>query len=110
VHTLRSDSQWSLGPLTSPLQVSLSWVLARAGLLIAVAIALALGGMGLTDEGSGAAGGDMARFLMNGVFIHDLLVDRPLGGWSQFLEYTQLYYARYPALSLGHHPVLLPIL
>lgn len=110
VHTLRSDSQWSLGPLTSPLQVSLSWVLARAGLLIAVAIALALGGMGLTDEGYGAAGGDMARFLMNGVFIHDLLVDRPLGGWSQFLEYTQLYYARYPALSLGHHPVLLPIL
>jgi hypothetical protein len=90
--------------------VSRSWVLSRAGLLIAAAIALAVGSAGLTDEGSGAAGGDMARFLMNGAFIHDLVVDRPLAGWSQLLEYTHLYYARYPALSLGHHPVLLPML
>jgi len=110
VHTLQSDTQRSLRLFASPFHATRSWVLTRAGLLIAGVIALTVGGAGLTDEGYGAAGGDMARFLMNGVFIHDLFVDRPLAGWSQFLEYTQLYYARYPALSLGHHPVLLPLL
>lgn len=110
MHTLTSDSQRSLGRLAPSLHAARSWVQTRAGLLIAVAIALTIGSAGLTDEGYGAAGGDMARFLMNGVFIHDLVVDRPLAGWSQFLEYTHLYYARYPALSLGHHPVLLPML
>jgi hypothetical protein len=74
------------------------------------ALALALGGVGLNDEGYAPAGGDMARYLMNGVFVRDLLADRPFAGWSQLVEYAHLYYARYPALSLGHHPVLLPLL
>jgi hypothetical protein len=52
----------------------------------------------------------MARYLMNGVFIRDLAADRPSLGWPPLIEYAHLYYARYPALSLGHHPVLLPLL
>jgi hypothetical protein len=51
----------------------------------------------------------MARYLMDGVFLRDLLVDLPFGSWDQFVEYAHLYYARYPALSLGHHPVLVPV-
>ena len=33
------------------------------------------------------------------------------GVWSvdEGLRYAQHYFARYPALSLGHHPILLPV-
>jgi hypothetical protein len=91
------------------ISVHRTW-LPRVGLAAACAVGLIAGGIGLTDEGYGSLNGDMARYLMNGVFVRDLLVDRPFGSFSDLLEYTRLYYARYPALSLGHHPVLLPVL
>jgi 4-amino-4-deoxy-L-arabinose transferase-like glycosyltransferase len=93
----------------SSFEGSTSWRL-RAALLVACTAGFVLGVDGLFDEGYTSMIGDMPRYLMDGVYFRDLLFDRPFGGPSQFLEYTQLYYARYPALSLGHHPVLLPVL
>lgn len=61
---------------------------------------------GLTDEAFVSLQGDMPRYLMNGVYFYDLLRDLPL---THPLTYTYLYYARYPALSLGHHPLLLSL-
>jgi hypothetical protein len=80
---------------------------ALAGVLAASALAIGIGVIGITDEAYVSLQGDMPRYLMNGVYFHDLAVDRPFGSVSQLIEYTQLYYARYPALSLGHHPPLL---
>jgi len=37
------------------------------------------------------------------VFLRDLIVDAPL---RSPLEYARRYYARYPALSIGHHPLI----
>jgi dolichyl-phosphate-mannose-protein mannosyltransferase len=84
--------------------------LPSTGLIAACAVALAVGSIGLTDEAYAASGGDMARYLMNGAFIRDLVADWPFGRASQVVEYIRLYYARYPAISLGHHPVLVPLL
>ena len=50
--------------------------------------------------------GDMPQYLMNGSFVYDLVRDAPV---DDVIGYTQRYYARYPALSLGHHPLLLPL-
>jgi hypothetical protein len=72
-------------------------------LTMALAVGLALGGRELGSEHAVSLQGDMPRYLMNGVFLHDLLRDAPVA--SPF-EYAQRYYARYPALSLGHHPIL----
>jgi hypothetical protein len=85
-------------------------VVSRAGLLFVCLLALAVGGVGIGSEGRVSLYGDTPRYLMNGVYVHDVLRDRPFGSVSAFIEYTRLYYARYPALSLGHHPVLLPVL
>jgi Dolichyl-phosphate-mannose-protein mannosyltransferase len=81
-----------------------------AGVLAASALAISIGAVGITDEAYVSLQGDMPRYLMNGVYFHDLAVDRPFGSVSQLIEYTQLYYARYPALSLGHHPPLLSMI
>jgi hypothetical protein len=48
----------------------------------------------------------MPRYLMNGAYFFDVLRDLPL---THLIEYTYRYYARYPALSLGHHPLLLGV-
>lgn len=79
----------------------------RIGLVIACLAACLLGSPGLLDEASVTLHGDMPKYLMNGVYMLDVLRDRPFGSLDTFLEYTQLYYARYPALTLGHHPPLL---
>jgi hypothetical protein len=46
---------------------------------------------------------------MNGAFLYDLWRSAP--GWhpADLLNYSERYYARYPALSLGHHMPLLPV-
>ena len=88
---------------------SRSWQL-RAALLVACTTAVVMGGVGLTDEGYASMDGDMARYLMDGVFFRDLLFDWPFASLSQAFDYIRLYYSRYPALSIGHHPVLLPVL
>ena len=48
----------------------------------------------------------MPRYLMNGVYFYDLIKDFPI---NNIIDYTYKYFARYPALSLGHHPFLLGI-
>jgi 4-amino-4-deoxy-L-arabinose transferase-like glycosyltransferase len=68
--------------------------------------AVVLSGRSIRDEGAVSVQGDMAQYLMDGAFIHDLVRDAPV---SDVLGYTYRYYARYPALSLGHHPLLLPV-
>jgi hypothetical protein len=46
---------------------------------------------------------DETRHVMNGVFLRDLLVDRPL---AHPLTYAYEYYAKYPAISVPHWPPL----
>ena len=46
---------------------------------------------------------DETRHIMNGVFIRDLLVDRPL---AHPVIYAYEYYAKYPAISIPHWPPL----
>ena len=81
----------------------------RAGLLAVCALAAVLGGARLGDEGYVSLHGDMPKFLMNGVFLLDMARDLPFSGVDAALSYAEHYYARYPALSLGHHPPLLPL-
>jgi len=81
----------------------------RIGCGLVCALALVVGGVGLNDEGYASTGGDMARYLMDGAYIRDVVADGAFMSPFQLLDYTRHYYARYPALSLGHHPVLLPI-
>jgi hypothetical protein len=80
----------------------------RAGLLGVCLLTVFLGAPGITNEGYVSLHGDMGKYLMNGLFIHDLIKDRPFGSLNEVVDYTRLYYARYPELSLGHHPLLLP--
>jgi dolichyl-phosphate-mannose-protein mannosyltransferase len=68
--------------------------------------AMMLSGRGIRDEGAVSVYGDMPQYLMNGAYVHDLVRDAPV---DDVIGYTQRYYARYPALSLGHHPLLLPL-
>jgi hypothetical protein len=74
-----------------------------AGILL---VAIGLNARGITDEASVMLSGDMARYMMDGVFLHDLA--RAGGAWSfqDLVDFAERYYARYPALSLGHHAPL----
>lgn len=78
-----------------------------AALAACVVVGLALASVRLGDEHYVSLQGDMPRHLMNGVFFLDLVRDFP----SPFdaFEYARYYYARYPALSLGHHPFLIAL-
>lgn len=78
--------------------------------MTACLIGVTAAGWDLGNEARTGAGGDTPRYLMNGVYFYDLLRDRPFASPTTFLDYTRLYYARYPALSLGHHPVLLSLM
>ena len=81
----------------------LSWI----GPTLLVAVAVFVGSVGFTDP-SYLEFQDAPRHLMNGVFLHDLVRDAPIVLHDP-IAYAQQYYARYPALSLGHHPLLLPL-
>ena len=50
---------------------------------------------------------DADRLLMDGVFIHDFLLDLPL---SHIYEYTINYFGQYPALSIGYRPPFFPFI
>lgn len=69
-------------------------------------VVVVLSSKGIGDEATVSLQGDMPRYLMNGVYFHDLIRDLPL---TNIIDYTYKYFAQYPALSLGHHPVLLGI-
>ena len=84
-----------------------SW--GRALLAAALLVALVVGSRGITDEGSVTVQGDMPRYLMDGVFLYDFLASGSERTVAGSLTYAQHYFARYPALSLGHHAPLLPI-
>jgi hypothetical protein len=70
------------------------------------AVVLLLSTRGIMSEGTVSLQGDMPRYLMNGAYFYDLLHDLPL---RDPVGYTIRYFARYPALSLGHHPLLLGV-
>lgn len=90
---------------TAPMDAARSAARLRARLALAAMCLLGaiLVSTGITDESAVSLDGDMPHYLMNGVFIQDLLRDLPL---RAPMEWAQRYYARYPALSLGHHPIL----
>jgi hypothetical protein len=81
-----------------------------APLLLTIALVLSaiVALRGITNEAAVSLQGDMPRYLMDGVFLRDLLVAPH--GWSfdGLLRFAQRYYVQYPALSVGHHPPLLP--
>ncbi len=62
-------------------------------------VALLLSTKGITDEGTVSLQGDPPHHMMNGVYFYDLIRDFP---FTNPIEYTLQYFARYPALSLGH--------
>ena len=70
-------------------------------------VALVLATKGIMSEATIAFNGDMPRYLMNGVYLLDLLRDGVAP--ADAMHHARLYFAQYPALSLGHHPVLLPM-
>ncbi|MEZ5290888.1 MAG: glycosyltransferase family 39 protein [Vicinamibacterales bacterium] len=93
----------------APTEASIPHVLRRPGpLLLAAALVIALvtGGRDAWSEGAVSLQGDMPRYMMDGVFLRDLLHAAPFWPPDRLLDYAQHYYARYPALSLGHHPPL----
>jgi len=68
---------------------------------VCLLLGIAFVARGITDEGAVSLDGDMPHYLMNGVFLHDVIRDMP---WRSPLEYAQQYYLRYPTITLGHHP------
>ncbi|MCK6556273.1 glycosyltransferase family 39 protein [Candidatus Binatia bacterium] len=75
--------------------------------LALIVVTVLLAGRGIESEATVSVQGDMSRYLMNGVFVHDFLRDLPL---ADPLGYAYRYYVRYPALSLGHHGPLFGVL
>ena len=65
-------------------------------LLVICLLASMLVGKNITDEEMISLNGDMPRYLMNGVYLLDVLRDLP---FESFLEYSTAYFSRYPALS-----------
>jgi hypothetical protein len=68
------------------------------------ALTCVLGTRGIRDESSVMLSGDMARYVMNAVFVRDLIADGGASSYDDVARYAERYYAKYPALSLGHHP------
>lgn len=75
----------------------------------AVVLAVVHGSRGILNE-DGQSPFDMPRYLMNGVFLLDLIAAGPPHSPDTLIAFAADYFARYPALSLGHHPPLLPAL
>lgn len=75
-------------------------------LILLCSIVIILSAKGINDENNIVMNGDMPRYLMNGVFFYDAVTS---GHFVDVLDYAHLYFAKYPALSLGHHPILLGV-
>jgi hypothetical protein len=76
----------------------------RATLVAVLALAAWLAGRGLTDPAAVMLGADMSRYMMNGAFVYDLIRDGGVWSYADLTRYAEHYFARYPALTLGHHP------
>jgi hypothetical protein len=79
----------------------LAELLRRPSVILILIVGLLLS-RGIT-KGEPFYNNDETRHIMNGVFIRDLLVDRPL---AHPLTYAYEYYAKYPAISVPHWPPL----
>ncbi len=75
-------------------------------LILLCLVVVVLSAKGIRNEAVVSLDGDMPRYLMNGAFFHDFLRDL---SFRDPLGYAYQYFARYPALSLGHHPLLLGV-
>jgi hypothetical protein len=75
----------------------------------ALLVTLLVGSRAITHEAAFFMKGDAPRYLMNGVFLYDLLASGTPWRLEDLRSYGERYYARYPALSLGHHMPLLPV-
>lgn len=81
----------------------------RVLLTLALLAALVFGGRSIADETAVSLQGDMPRHLMNGVFVRDYLATPSAWSPSATIPFASRYFAQYPALSIGHHPPLLPL-
>ena len=70
-------------------------------------VSIILSSKGVKSEEIVSFQGDMPKYIMNGVFFYDLIREFQ---FTNIIEYTYQYYAKYPALSLGHHAIFLGIL
>lgn len=93
----------------SPIQ-STSRLHGRVLFALALCLGLIVGTRGITREGAFFLPGDPPRYLMNAAFIHDFLASGTPWRVDQAMAYAERYYARYPALSLGHHPPGTPLI
>jgi hypothetical protein len=71
---------------------------------------MAIATRGITDEAVTSLHGDVPRHMMNGVFVWDLLRAGSLWPPDEAAAYAREYFARYPALSIGHHAPLTAVL
>lgn len=78
-------------------------------LAAALLVSIFIGSRHITDEKAVMVWGDMPRYLMDGAFLYDVLGSGAEWTFGGAVEYAQRYYAQYPALSIPHHPPLLPI-
>ena len=79
-------------------------------MLLACALGMFLAAKGIRNESVIEMNGDMPKYLMNGAYFYDLARDLLSGRASlNIFDHASRYFARYPALSLGHHPVLLGV-
>ena len=78
----------------------------RYYIVLICTVGVILSAKGIMDESVISMNGDMPKYLMNGAFFYDLIRD---ASFTDPLGYAYHYYAKYPALSLGHHPILLGI-
>jgi 4-amino-4-deoxy-L-arabinose transferase-like glycosyltransferase len=78
----------------------------RYYIIVICIIGFILSAKGIMDESVISMNGDMPKYLMNGAFFYDLIRDV---AFADPLGYAYQYYAKYPALSLGHHPILLGV-
>lgn len=109
-HHIASGLAWVVGTVLAavvdaPREVR-AWRFACACLAV---LAVALAGRGLRETSTALVGGDEVRYAMNGVFLHDAIADGAVVNPTGWLRYAVSYYTRYPALSLGYHPPLLPL-
>ena len=88
-------SYTSIRALVEP-RVRLHWIL-----LLLVALVLSRG----MTRGEPSFVNDETRHVMNGVFMHDLMVDMPL---KHPMQYAYEYFSKYPAIALPHWPPFFP--
>ena len=80
----------------------------RVLLAVMLLIAVVLETRGITSEASVSLY-DTPRYLMNGAFMSDFLRSGSAWSFDSAVRYAEHYYARYPALSLGHHTPLISV-